>query len=82
LVLWSIRVASTARDRFGAIIAVGSGALFFWHAVFNLGMVMGILPVVGVTLPLFSAGGSSVVTDLLGIGLLMNVSIRRNVGAT
>ena len=77
LVLWSIRVAATAKDRFGAVLAIGVGALIFWHAFFNLGMVVGILPVVGVTLPLFSYGGSSVLTILMGLGLLMNVSMRR-----
>lgn len=77
LVLWAIRVASTAKDRFGAVLAIGVGSLIFWHAFFNLGMVTGILPVVGVTLPLFSYGGSSVLTILIGIGLLMNVSMRR-----
>jgi rod shape determining protein RodA len=77
LVLWSIRVASTARDRFGAVLAIGVGSLIFWHAFFNLGMVTGLLPVVGVTLPLFSYGGSSVLTVLMGVGLLMNVSMRR-----
>ena len=77
LVLWAIRVASQARDRFSAVVAVGVGALIFWHAFFNLGMVVGILPVVGVTLPLFSYGGSSVITILVGLGLLMNVSMRR-----
>lgn len=77
LVMWSLRVASTSKDRFGAVIAVGVGGLIFWHAIFNLGMVTGLLPVVGVTLPLFSYGGSSVLTVLIGIGLLMNVSMRR-----
>jgi rod shape determining protein RodA len=78
IVLWAVRIASTAKDRFGAVIAIGVGALIFWHAIFNLGMVTGLLPVVGVTLPLFSAGGSSVMTILVGLGLLMNVSVRRN----
>lgn len=77
LVLWAVRIAATAKDRFGAVLAVGVGALIFWHALFNLGMVTGLLPVVGVTLPLFSAGGSSVLTIMLGVGLLMNVSMRR-----
>lgn len=77
LVLWAIRVAATSKDRFGAVLAVGVGALIFWHAFFNLGMVTGLLPVVGVTLPLFSYGGSSVLTILMGIGLVMNVSMRR-----
>jgi rod shape determining protein RodA len=77
LVMWAIRVAATAKDRFGAVLAVGVGALIFWHAFFNLGMATGLLPVVGVTLPLFSYGGSSIVTVMMGIGLLMNVSMRR-----
>ena len=51
--------------------------MLFWQAVFNIGMAIGVLPVVGVTLPLFSYGGSSVITMLIGFGLLMNVSMRR-----
>jgi rod shape determining protein RodA len=77
LVLWCLRVASSAKDRFGSVLAVGVASIVFWHAIFNLGMVTGLLPVVGVTLPLFSYGGSSVMTVLLGIGLVMNVSMRR-----
>jgi rod shape determining protein RodA len=78
LVLWGLRIASVARDRFGTAIATGVSALFFWHVVFNVGMVTRSLPVVGVTLPFFSYGGSSVLTILIGVGLLMNVSMRRN----
>lgn len=77
LCIWAIHIASQAKDRFGAALAVGVGAMVFWHAVFNIGMAVGLLPVVGVTLPLFSYGGSSVVTTLIGLGLLMNVSMRR-----
>ena len=77
LVLWSLRVASQAKDRFGAVVAVGVGAMIFWQTVVNLGMVSGLLPVVGMTLPLFSYGGSSLLSTMLGLGLLMNVSIRR-----
>lgn len=77
LVLWGLKIASEAKDRFGAVVAVGVSALIFWQTVINLGMVCGLLPVVGITLPLFSYGGSSVLTIMLGIGLLMNVSIRR-----
>ncbi|HEY1955933.1 MAG TPA: rod shape-determining protein RodA [Polyangiaceae bacterium] len=78
LILWGIRVAQSARDRFGAVLAIGVSALLFWHVFFNLGMVTGMLPVVGVTLPLFSYGGSSVMTVMIGLGLLMNVSVRRH----
>lgn len=77
LVLWGLRIASLAKDRFGASIAVGCSALFFWQVIFNAGMVTRSLPVVGVTLPFFSYGGSSVLTMMLAVGLLMNVSIRR-----
>jgi len=78
LCLWSIRIASQARDRFGAILCVGVTAMIFWHAVINIGMTCGLLPVVGVTLPLFSYGGSSVSNVMLGLALLMSVSMRRN----
>src|SRR6266542_4230485 len=78
LSVWAIRVASQSKDRFGAALAVGVGAMIFWQAFINLGMVLGLLPVVGVPLPLFSSGGSSVMTMLMGMGLLMNVSMRRN----
>ena len=73
----AIRIAQSSRDRFGAVLSMGVGALLFWHVFFNLGMVTGMLPVVGVTLPLFSYGGSSVMTVMIGLGLLMNVSVRR-----
>jgi rod shape determining protein RodA len=75
--IWAIHVASQAKDRFGAALAIGVGANLFWHVVLNVGMAVGLLPVVGVTLPLFSYGGSSVVTMMVGLGLLMNVSMRR-----
>jgi rod shape determining protein RodA len=78
LSIWAIRVASQAKDRFGAVLAIGVGAMIFWQAFINLGMVLGILPVVGVPLPLFSSGGSSIITMLMGVGLLMNISMRRN----
>lgn len=77
LILWGLRIASQARDRFGAVVAVGICAMLFAHTVINLGMVTGLLPVVGITLPLFSYGGSSVLTIMIGIGLLMNISMRR-----
>jgi rod shape determining protein RodA len=75
--IWAVHIASQAKDRFGAAVAIGVGAIFFWHATFNIGMALGVLPVVGITLPLFSYGGSSVITMLVGLGLLMNVSMRR-----
>lgn len=78
LVLWALRIARNARDRFGVLLAVGIAALIFWQVIINCGMVLRWMPVVGITLPLVSYGGSSVVTVLICIGLLMNVSIRRH----
>ena len=77
LVMWGISIARRAADRFGMLLAVGVTAMFFWHIVINLGMVIGLLPVVGVPLPLFSYGGTSMVTTMIGTGLLLNVSMRR-----
>ncbi|MBK8012831.1 MAG: FtsW/RodA/SpoVE family cell cycle protein [Deltaproteobacteria bacterium] len=78
LVLLAMRVAAQARDRFGALLAVGVAAMVFWHASINMLMVLRLAPVVGVPLPLFSNGGSFSVTMLAGLGLLLNVSARRN----
>ncbi len=77
LVLWALNLASEARDRFGQGVCLGCAALLFWHVTFNVGMVIGVLPVVGVTLPLVSYGGSSLLTVMITLGLLMNASIRR-----
>ncbi|MFH2122359.1 MAG: rod shape-determining protein RodA [Pseudomonadota bacterium] len=77
LLFWGLHVAMSARDRFGLFLAFGVVALIFWQAVINLLMILGFLPVVGIPLPLFSYGGSSLLTTLLGFGILMNVSMRR-----
>ncbi|PKN25885.1 MAG: rod shape-determining protein RodA [Deltaproteobacteria bacterium HGW-Deltaproteobacteria-22] len=77
LVAWALRMAVTTRDRFASTICLGVGAMFFWHTIINMGMVMGLLPIVGVTLPLFSHGGSSMLTFMVSAGLLMSVSSRR-----
>lgn len=76
LSIWAIHIASQAKDRFGAALAIGCGSIIFWHTACNLGMSMGLLPVVGITLPLFSYGGSSVLTMLVCLGMLMSVSMR------
>ena len=77
LVAWGLYIARRASDQFGLFLALGVTAMFFWHIVVNLAMVIGLLPVVGVPLPFFSYGGTSMVTMMLGVGLLMNVSMRR-----
>jgi rod shape determining protein RodA len=77
LVLWGLHVASRCHDRFGMLLAVGVTAMLFWHVVINMGMVIGLFPVVGVPLPLFSYGGTSMLTSMIGVGILCNISMRR-----
>ena len=77
LILWGLRIAVQAKDRFSAILAFGVVAMLFWHVFINVGMVLGMMPVVGIPLPLLSYGGSFIVSTLIGVGLLLNVSMRR-----
>jgi len=77
MLLWGLNIAMSARDKFGVLLAFGLVMLIFWQAVINLFMVMGFLPVVGIPLPLFSYGGSSLLTTLISIGILMNIRMRR-----
>ena len=77
MIIWGLVVAMYAKDRFGVLLAFGVASLIFWQAAINLLMVMGFLPVVGIPLPLFSYGGSSLLTTMLALGILMNVRMRR-----
>lgn len=77
LFLITIRIASTARDKFGAMLTVGVTAYIFWHMFINIGMVIGLLPIVGVPLPLLSYGGSSMLTTMAGLGIISSVAYRR-----
>ena len=55
------------------MVAVGAGAMIFWQFFVNIGMVTGILPVVGLTLPFMSYGGSSLLTSFVALGLILNI---------
>jgi rod shape determining protein RodA len=79
LLLWGIVIARHSKDTFGAMLAVGIVGILFWPAALNVGMVLGLTPVIGVPLPLFSYGGSALVTSIAALGFLMNVSMRRYV---
>lgn len=79
LLAWALYIAWTARDRFGMFLAVGVAAIIFWQVLVNTAMVVRWAPVVGLTLPLISYGGSSVMCMMLCIGILMNVSIHRRI---
>ncbi len=77
LVLWGVKIARNSRDLSGTILALGITVFIFWAVFINIGMVLGILPVVGIPLPFMSYGGSSMVVLMIGVGLLLNVSMRR-----
>jgi rod shape determining protein RodA len=71
-----LRAAHIARDQFGALICYGVAFLIFFQGAFNIGMNLNIFPVSGIPLPFFSYGGSSLVTSLIGIGLVESVILR------
>lgn len=77
LILWGLNIARRCNDRLGALLAVGVTAMLFWHTVINIGMVIGLFPVVGVPLPFFSYGGTSMITSMVGVGILQNISMRK-----
>jgi rod shape determining protein RodA len=77
LLLWGLAIAANSKDGFGAMLAVGVVSMLLWPAVINVAMVLGLAPVIGVPLPLISYGGSQLLTNLVALGLLLNVSMRR-----
>lgn len=77
LLLFGVHVASRAEDSSARLLALGIVAFFFWPVVINIGMTLGLVPVVGIALPFISYGGSSLVTSMMAIGLLLNVHTKR-----
>jgi rod shape determining protein RodA len=78
LLLWrALETAQLARDRSGALLAAALAAMLAFQVVYNVAMVAGLVPVKGLPLPLMSYGGSSLVSTLAGVGLLLNVRMRR-----
>ncbi len=77
LITKAIFVAKTAKDDLGSYIAMGIAGIFLFHMVENIGMTIGLLPITGVPLPFVSYGGSSLLTNLILIALLLNISGRR-----
>lgn len=75
LLVWrGIRTAITAPDTFGSLLAVGIVGMIAVQVIINIGVVIGMMPVTGITLPLISAGGSSLTLMLTSIGVLLNIS--------
>ena len=72
-----VAVAVGARDRAGALMIMGFVALIGFHILCNLGMVVGMLPIMGIPLPLMSSGGTAVISMFIGVGLALSVRRRR-----
>lgn len=77
LITKSLFIAKTAKDDLGSYIGAGIAGIFLFHMVQNIGMTMGLLPITGVPLPFVSYGGSSLLTNMILVGILINISARR-----
>lgn len=77
LLIRIISIAKTSKDSFGGLLCVGVFAMIFAHFVENIGMSMGLLPITGIPLPFISYGGSSMITNMIAMGLVMSVACRR-----
>lgn len=78
LLLSILQCATTARDLHGTLLCMGVFALILWHVFVNIGMVTGLLPIVGVPLPLISYGGTSSLTMMVGLGWISSVYYRKD----
>lgn len=78
LLIWRLlRVTVLAKDRYGMLIAGGITSMFFFHILVNVGMTLGVMPITGITLPFLSQGGSSLMANLICIGIASNIVMRR-----
>jgi len=82
LMIWrTLRILTLAKNLFGALIAGGILAMLMFQVFVNVGMTVGIMPITGVTLPLLSYGGSSVLTTFLALGLLQSIYVQARTSA-
>ncbi len=78
ILIWrAIRISYLSKDPFGTYVAAGVASMFAIQMFVNVGMVLGIMPITGIPLPLVSYGGSAMIANLIGVGLLLNVHMRR-----
>jgi rod shape determining protein RodA len=82
LLIWrTLRILTMSKDLFGSLVAGGVAAMLMFQVFVNVGMTIGIMPITGVTLPLMSYGGSSVITTLLAVGLLQSIYVQARASA-
>ncbi|NLO89258.1 MAG: rod shape-determining protein RodA [Clostridia bacterium] len=77
LIYRGLNIASRAKDMFGTLLVAGVISMIFFHVLENVGMTVGLMPITGIPLPLFSYGGSSMLATMTAIGLVLNVNVRR-----
>lgn len=77
LILWGIEIAKKAKDRLGSLMAIGVVSMISGYVIVNIGMTLGLMPVVGLPLPFLSYGGTSIVSAFIAAAILMNVKMRR-----
>jgi len=78
LLLWrAFRIALLAKDPFGTFVAVGVASMFAIQLFINVGMTIGIMPITGIPLPFLSYGGSALIADFIGVGMLLSIYARR-----
>ena len=77
IIVKSVQIAKGIKDEAGAYVAIGIAGIFLFHTLENIGMTMGLLPITGVPLPFISYGGTSFITNFILIGLLLNISSKR-----
>ena len=76
LLLRAIYISFHAKDLFGTLIVTGITAMWLFHIFENIGMSIGIMPITGIPLPFLSYGGSSMITNLIAVGLVLSVNVR------
>lgn len=77
LIYRCIYIAVNAKDNFGFLLSVGVISMITFHILINVGMTTGIMPVTGIPLPMFSYGGSNMITNLAALGLLLNINMKK-----
>jgi rod shape determining protein RodA len=78
IIVGGIRAVFAARDQFGVLLGVGLVAMLAFHMVINIGMTIGIMPITGIPLPFMSYGGSSILTNYIAVGILLNIGMQRD----
>jgi rod shape determining protein RodA len=76
---YGVQIAMSARSQFARLLAMGVTLNFFFYIMINAAMVMGLIPVVGIPMPLISYGGTALISVLIGFGLLLSVHVHRQV---